>query len=48
MFYYQMPQPSSRPELGTLRYKQPFSTDHEFIHMHRDIGTYNIKFNNCI
>ena len=45
MFYYQMPQPSSRPELGTLRYKQPFSTDHEFIHMRRDIGTYNIKCN---
>ena len=45
MFYYQMPQPSSRPELGTLRYKQLFSTDHEFIHMHRNIGTYNIKCN---
>ena len=45
MFYYQMSQPSSRPELGTLRYKQPFSTDHEFIHMCRDIGTYNIKCN---
>ena len=38
MYCYQMPPTPCRPELGTQRYKQPFSTDHDFMQMRRNIG----------